>query len=241
MLDSLAVFESRKQALETDPGMLAYFQNRIITANDSASNDTTLNTDSVGQWASYRGYLGISLPAGSPMDTFSVDTNSAFGDTMGLTIIPIFVYVTLRASATPGLHSIFNYGKSGPGPDPLDTSLNIDQGDFTFFPVQVGPAAVEKSSLSFANPGFGLDAFPNPAPGSVSIRFQAPREALPAFEVYSMSGALIKKLGVREIPASGIITWDGLDQRGARVHSGTYVLRLHGGGKSIAKKIQIIR
>lgn len=241
MTDSLAAFESRKQALEADPGMLAYFQNRTFTASDSAKHDTTLNTDSVGQWAGYRGLLGINLAAGEPMDTFFLDTSSgAMFDTIGLTLIPVYVYVTLRANSTPGLYSIFSYGKSGPVPDPLDTSLNVDAGDFAYFPVQVGPVALEKAPA--AGPAdFWLDAYPNPARGPVSIRFRTGREPGPALEVFSVGGALVRKLGLPEIPAAGALSWDGRDQRGAPVQSGAYVLRLRDGGRSIAKKIQIVR
>jgi len=243
MLDSQAAFETRKQAMGTDNGMLSYFQGLSMTASDTAGNDTTLNADSAGQWAGYRGSLGLNIPAGTVMDTFFIDTAGTLGfDTIGITFIPLFVYVTLKAGSVAGEYPVFYYGKSGPMPDPLDTSsLNIDAGDFVFFRVRVGPIAVENLPLLSGSRGLWLDAFPNPAPGAVSVRFSVPEHAPAGLEVYSVNGALVKKLPAGEIRAPGIAAWNGRDQKDNRVHPGTYVLRLNAGSQCISKQVQIVR
>lgn len=87
-----------------------------------------------------------------------------------------------------------------------------------------------------------LGAVPNPFNPMTTLRFQLPTEQDARLVVYDVQGRLVRTLwdGVR--PA-GIneVTWDGRDQRGRAVASGTYFARLSAEGHSSVKSLVLVR
>jgi len=90
--------------------------------------------------------------------------------------------------------------------------------------------------------------YPNPFNKATVISYQATGDGTVNLSVYNIAGQLVRDLtpsplqmnlekGVRE----GSITWDGRDDKGRAVANGVYVYRLIAGGKSISKKMIIIK
>src|SRR6185503_13710962 len=78
-----------------------------------------------------------------------------------------------------------------------------------------------------AVPAAALSAWPNPAVGSVALRFAMPSAENPSLKIYDVSGRHIRTL-VTKSRSSGDqeLLWDGNDDQGRSVASGTYFVRL---------------
>jgi hypothetical protein len=97
-----------------------------------------------------------------------------------------------------------------------------------------GEAQVRETAL--------LQAVPNPSSGSVSIHL-ALAEDLPALlEVFDPAG---RRVWSWQDPAAGkgvrVVVWDGRNDAGRRVSSGTYYLRFVAAGKSWARSVLLLR
>jgi hypothetical protein len=86
---------------------------------------------------------------------------------------------------------------------------------------------------------FGLSAArPNPSHAGASIGFSLAKAGTANLAVYDVAGRLVRTLvdGTRTAGPQAIL-WDGRDDRGARVASGIYLVRLQGDGRSEVKKL----
>lgn len=83
---------------------------------------------------------------------------------------------------------------------------------------------------------------PNPFNPVTTIRFSLDRSADVQLAIYDVSGRIVRTL-VRRPLASGLYseTWDGTDDRGARVSSGLYFYRLDTGRHSITRKMVLLK
>jgi hypothetical protein len=80
--------------------------------------------------------------------------------------------------------------------------------------------------------GLNLRNVPNPFNPSTEFHFNLPREGEVEIRVYSLRGALIRTLHAGRLPAgTAAIRWQGRDDQGARVASGTYFYRLYLDGR----------
>ena len=87
-----------------------------------------------------------------------------------------------------------------------------------------------------------LEIYPNPSRAFSTIRYALPIDGTVSLSVYDISGRLVKTL-VNEFQLSGhhTITWDAIDDYDKRVAPGVYFYVLHTNGKSIKKKVLIVR
>jgi len=92
------------------------------------------------------------------------------------------------------------------------------------------PAAVE------------LSLSPNPFNPSARIAFELPRAADVTLEVYSASGALVRRLASGSYPVGRHdVTWQGRDDAGHEVASGIYFCRLTADGATVTKKLVLVK
>ena len=84
--------------------------------------------------------------------------------------------------------------------------------------------------------------YPNPFNPHTTIVFSLPRKTHVHLAIYNVRGALVKTLidGL-ESEGENVITWNGLNEYGARVSSGVYFCRLKMSGKAISKKMVLLR
>ena len=83
---------------------------------------------------------------------------------------------------------------------------------------------------------------PNPFNPSTTIRFSLDREAVVTLEIYNVSGSLVRTLvSGRTTPGSYSEDWNGRDNRGRRVASGTYFYRLRVDGRTQTKKMVLLK
>lgn len=89
----------------------------------------------------------------------------------------------------------------------------------------------------------GLLGAPNPAKPSTSISFDLKSAAQVDVEVYDISGRLIKRLAQGEFMAAGpaSILWQGVDEQGRPVASGTYLFRVKAGPEVSTSRVTLVR
>ena len=90
----------------------------------------------------------------------------------------------------------------------------------------------EESELSVG------DAFPNPFLTSTNIPFTVPGDGLVRGQIYSAMGQLIKTiLWAEQYKGQNYLSWDGTNEAGTRVASGTYIFRLEFEDKQIGSRL----
>jgi flagellar hook assembly protein FlgD len=83
---------------------------------------------------------------------------------------------------------------------------------------------------------------PNPFNPSTTIRFSLPERAEASLAVFDITGRLVRTLAAETLPAGRQTqVWDGRDDRGARVSSGVYLVRLQAGGHVATQKILLLK
>jgi hypothetical protein len=95
----------------------------------------------------------------------------------------------------------------------------------------------------FAPELFTMDQnFPNPFNPNTHISFTLPKAQPAQLSVYNLKGQLIKRLLDANLPAGqNTVSWDGTDDRGTAVSSGIYSYRLYSDGKSITRKMLMMK
>jgi flagellar hook assembly protein FlgD len=84
--------------------------------------------------------------------------------------------------------------------------------------------------------------YPNPFNPVTNIQFALPRQQQVKLFIYSLAGRRVATLIDGEMPA-GIhsISWNGCDDRGRALSSGSYIYRLSAGEYSEARRMMLIR
>ena len=104
------------------------------------------------------------------------------------------------------------------------------------------PVAVEPEAAKAA-PRFALlGNAPNPFNPSTAIRFEIERPGPVTLRIYSAGGRLVRTLVREPLPSGRYRTvWNGTDDRGAPVGSGVYVYEISSQGRSIARKMTLLK
>jgi hypothetical protein len=110
---------------------------------------------------------------------------------------------------------------------------------------QVKVIQLQAGSSSAGSEPIDLEAFhrsfPNPAMSSTGIAFSLPHPAEVELKIYDASGALVRTLLDQWTDAGSYdLVWDGRDENGRSVTSGTYFSRLTQDGKSSVKKLVVV-
>lgn len=83
---------------------------------------------------------------------------------------------------------------------------------------------------------------PNPFNPTTQIRFDVPKRGRVSLEVYDISGRLVRTLVDQALEeGTHTATWTGTDNIGNEVGSGLYFYRISAGGKTISKKMMLMR
>nr|WP_321268660.1 FlgD immunoglobulin-like domain containing protein [uncultured Sulfurimonas sp.] len=91
--------------------------------------------------------------------------------------------------------------------------------------------------------GFQLTAnFPNPFNASTTIAFTLPEDEFTTFDIYNITGQKIRTL-VSEQKTAGThtVVWDGRDDNGRQVSSGTYITVLKAGINTATGRMMLVK
>jgi plastocyanin len=169
----------------------------------------------------------------------------------------------LWINQTPVIHTATSGNPISCTPDGIWDSGNMAQGDsFTYvfenegiYPyfciphcaggmtgnIEVLPVAIDQGDYSLGR-SFIFQAAPNPVIGNTTLKYTLPENTYMSIIVFNLSGKEVRVL-VNERKDAGIHTmvWDGRDNSGRRVPSGTYFLRLEAGRYTATKKLTVMR
>ena len=87
-----------------------------------------------------------------------------------------------------------------------------------------------------------LRNYPNPFNPATKIAFRLDRDAQATLRVFDVHGRLVRTL-VDSYLAAGprTVEWDGRDDRGRPLGSGTYYMRLQGGGTYVSRAVSLLK
>jgi hypothetical protein len=82
---------------------------------------------------------------------------------------------------------------------------------------------------------------PNPFNSTVTFDYTVPERSTLRITVFDVRGRRVVALAPRYRSSAGSVTWDGKDDRGRRVPSGTYFLRMESGAYALTRKVVLLR
>jgi hypothetical protein len=87
-----------------------------------------------------------------------------------------------------------------------------------------------------------LQNYPNPFNPTTTVRFTTTVRGFIELEVYDVQGRVVKRLvGAVLPPGSHAVSWDGRTSDGSSASSGVYFLRLRAEGRSMSRKVVLLR
>jgi hypothetical protein len=115
--------------------------------------------------------------------------------------------------------------------DPTQRGLYCEAGSFT---------VTTTTAVAGAPPVASLLAGPNPSAGGMQIRYFVPAVLTSRLAIYDPQGRLVRRLDAPPSAAGwGETTWDGRDDAGRRVASGSYWVRLWTPGET--RTVRVVR
>ncbi len=242
-----------------------------LVINEILAANSTVNQDEAGQyddWIELRNTGTADVPVGGL--TLSDDLENPTKWTLPEVTIPAGGHLLVWCDNEPQqgpLHASFSLSAAGEaiglftgpadgsqlvdsmvfGPQTADVSLGRrpDGGDaWTFF---ASPTPGQTNDVGVGVPppagaSLRLDAYPNPFNPRVTIAFAVPAAGPGALAVFGVDGRRIATLLAGQLPAgSGQVVWDGRDDAGRDVPSGTYMCRLVAGGTVVVRKLVLLR
>jgi aminopeptidase N len=159
-------------------------------------------------------------PTANP-PAFATPLDVRFESPAGDTTVTVFV-----SSAREDFEFVLDRDPSGVAIDPDHRLLRT-----VLSPLGVLPAEFALSSN-----------YPNPFNPGTAIDVEIPHRSAVSVGVYDLSGRLVARLaeGTME-PGRATLRWDGRDDRGMEVSSGTYICRLTSEGVSLTTKMVLLR
>ena len=132
-------------------------------------------------------------------------------------------------AATPGIYYVRLYCGSMTSPEPYTFSV-----DYPGEPVAVEEQAPAEFSVS--------GAYPNPFNPTTTIDYSLPEASRVTVTVYDMLGRQVRQIDCGMV-STGIhsATWNGRDNSGRHVASGTYIYRLTAGEYTSSGKMMLVR
>jgi hypothetical protein len=136
------------------------------------------------------------------------------------------------ATSTAGFKVLAWQDGRNDGGDILAQNVNSDG---TLGPQTGVDGATEEHYVSLGTP------WPNPMSGEAQFAFSMPVSHACALAVYDVSGRVVRHLDVDPGDGGGIVSWDGLDDRGVPVSAGVYFVRLADGKDAGTAKVTVVR
>jgi len=133
------------------------------------------------------------------------------------------------------------YSPGWPGPPPPDGYMAIEAGNVCNLAISGSVADVHVGT-----PGHQMvlgQNVPNPFNPQTTITFEIPERQVVTLRVFDMAGRLVRELIIAEprTPGRHEMVWNGMDETGRQVASGTYFYRLEAGSYSETKRMVLIK
>jgi hypothetical protein len=126
----------------------------------------------------------------------------------------------------------------------ISTDCIAQEGDYKGDGVSCSPTPCDPSAVESPVARLGvtfIDVAPNPAAGSISIRYQPARAGRTSLVIFDASGRLVRDLYDGHATADPhMLEWDGRDDGGQRVPAGVYFCRLQTEGRKVISRPMVL-
>lgn len=159
-----------------------------------------------------------------------------------------FDYFSVWGSANPALdgsavllaHTTATSHPAGGAPHPYYFVTATD------FAGNRGPAAALLAATAVDAtadaPAWGLSAWPNPFNPRTTVVLDLPAAAAVVLDIHALDGTRVRRLLQADLAAGRHdIAWDGRDEGGRAVAAGHYVARLRADGRSLSRRLALVR
>jgi hypothetical protein len=110
-------------------------------------------------------------------------------------------------------------------------------GETEDYPVRIAPSLVKVDDERIPGGLWLAPIVPNPARGGVMLRYSLPRDEQVSLAVYDLAGRRLAQLASGRMPAGEhTLNWNFLDEKGAPVSAGYYVVRLRVGDRVLTQR-----
>ncbi len=135
-------------------------------------------------------------------------------------------------------HLVFGWGGSFNAwcflPQGMSAEYNVvDHGIVNIYPFKPEPLSKD-TAYNYPNPF-------NPDKGATNIRFSVEKDSDVIIEIFDVAGDLIWKRELKAGPGETSVSWDGKNEKGDKVANGVYIYQVRTNGKSVVKKIVVLR
>ena len=138
--------------------------------------------------------------------------------------------VRFKHDSDEGLKNVFFMEGDGN----FSAVYNLDKDNFSAVDLFVNESVTAvPSSMTRTD----LRVFPNPVNPNGVIEFSIPEEGRVTMSVYDISGRKVRDLAESQFFGEGNhkVIWDGTNERGSKIASGTYLIRLSGDYEGVSK------
>jgi len=235
----------------------------LIDSNAYTTPDQYLTGFMVtGHWDAYgyidgmpsAGYSIDNIHPGVPGDLVLMGSNDAGVDiSWEASMADDFQYFEVHRALNPG----FVDATTEMTTEPMHHDANISVGQTYYYMVyaidangnssegtnMVSTSIVSVDDAQALPTAFGLSQnYPNPFNPTTSIEFAIPEASQVSLEIYNLLGQRVRTLVNGYVTAGYINTqWDGLDQNGMELSSGTYIYRLKTADTNFSKKMVLMK
>ncbi len=213
-----------------------------IVLEKGSKPDTVVSIDSAVA------FFTQSDTAGSDSIKAQIELGKALGlvpDSIGISIVPIALLLKIQAGPAEGTDTLYYFTKTGEmnqEPNQMLSAIpemaDLETGDMAFVPIKVISAAgVINGRLPFNSSA--VSAVSDLSTGTVRIDMGNMGRQQASVGIYSLQGNLVRTLTPAAFANS--IVWNGADERGNKVRSGSYLLRIAGTTGSVVRNVQLVR
>jgi hypothetical protein len=122
---------------------------------------------------------------------------------------------------------------------------NDDFGDYGLTIVKLSPSGTEVEDEAVPKPELQLCTYPNPMVSSINIDFKSRdiiSEEFLSADIFNIKGQIVKSIMLnRKSTHQYSVVWDGFSTNGKACAPGAYIIKVNASGKSIIKKIILLR
>ena len=124
-------------------------------------------------------------------------------------------------------------------------TYSFTEGQYDIWLARLAPGTGVQATTEIGAVLRGLRSYPNPFGPSTTIatiEFETVAPGIVSLDVYDVSGRMVRSVVRSELPAQlHRLSWNGTDDAGRRMPSGTYFYRVQLAGDTIAEKITFLR
>ncbi len=189
--------------------------------------------------------LSYSLPPVPPPGSFDIrfsgDTRLTTADETAIRIQGIDYPLTIKADNLPEEYGFGYIVKEMIGDQEIATHSLVNGAEIAIVNADITHLLLSRTTLIPIN--FAVwQNYPNPFNPITTVRYALPRTGPVEIRIYNIAGQRVKTLvDEKQEPGYYSVSWDGRNEQGSQVNSGTYFYRVKAGKEDVMKKMVLLK